>query len=93
MEYLTYFKGNFKATGYVTAGQPVNAMIVAAQMMRSKDVLERVEKEKKEKAKKLGCHPGFVVKEGNIIIRIRRSQNKSELTLKQTAKLHKQARL
>ena len=32
-------------------------------------------------------------KEGNIIIRIRRSQNKSELTLKQTAKLHKQARL
>src|SRR3989344_2382926 len=38
LEYLTYFKGNFKATGYVTAGQPVNAMIVAAQMMRSKDV-------------------------------------------------------
>jgi len=64
--YAEYFNPELRSTGYVTAGQYINAVIVAAQIMGHKNALAMIEGEKKEKAQKLAEEPMHAVKGGAV---------------------------
>ena len=62
--YAEYFNPELRSTGYVTAGQYLNAVMVAAQILGHKDALNKIGLERADKARKLADEPMHAVKKG-----------------------------
>jgi len=58
--YLDFFKAPLKATGYTTMGFYINAVLMAAKLMRHTDAINAIEAKRGERAKSVEEHPGLL---------------------------------
>ncbi|MCX6742423.1 MAG: AIR carboxylase family protein [Candidatus Pacearchaeota archaeon] len=58
--------GGMSCTGMTTSLFPVNAAIVAAQLIRNKHAIQLIEEKRQTRVEKLNQHPGFVMVNGEI---------------------------